>query len=77
MRALLTGDVAAAISFNALMVACLPYLLYRWVTWFAPRPAGEHRPLLPAWTLYSLPAAVLAFWVLRNIPGAPFSVLAP
>lgn len=79
MRALLTGDLGAALGFNALMVLSLPYLLYRWVTWSAPRvvqrtAAGR---LLPARAMYGLPIVVAAFWGVRNIPSAPFSVLAP
>lgn len=78
MRALLTGDVAAAIGFNALMVATLPYLLYRWALWFWPRlprppAAAGTRPL---WAFYSFPVVVVAFWALRNMPG-PLAVLAP
>lgn len=79
MRALLTGDVGAAFGFNALMVLSLPYLLYRWVLWFSPRLA-QHAPariVLPVPAMYTLPLVIMAFWGLRNIPVAPFSVLAP
>lgn len=78
LRALLTGNVAGAVGYNALMVLSLPYLLYRWVIWFSPRFArpGAMAAVLPAWAAYSLPVAVGAFWVLRNVPG-PLSALAP
>ncbi len=78
MRALLTGDLAAAVGFNALMVASLPYLIYRWAIWFQPRwSLGAAPGVVPMWAMYTLPVAVAAFWVLRNIAVWPFTALAP
>lgn len=79
LRALLGGDVAAAVGFNVLMVAALPYLVYRWVLWAWPALASRLRSSRPTGALpvYALLAVVVVFWVARNIPAAPFTALAP
>ena len=35
------------------------------------------RPFLPAWVIWSLLGVIVAYWVLRNVPVYPLSVLAP
>jgi len=79
LHALSHGRVSAALGYNALTVLLLPALCYaalcwlveRFWAWRLPRPA-----LRPAWG-WAVVAVVFAFWVLRNIPVWPFSVLAP
>jgi hypothetical protein len=76
---LLHGQVGAAIALNPLTVVLLPYLVYCWVAWASRSVDGPRlRPLLTS------PAAgravvvtVCAFWLLRNVPAAPFAALAP
>lgn len=69
------GDVGAAIGHNAVsMLLLAPLLLVVWWAWLRRRPAPRlvaHRAFVPMFV-----GAVAAFTVLRNIPIAPFSVLA-
>ncbi len=68
---LLHGDVAGALARNPMTVLAVPYLLAAWVAW-ALRAAGRPVPRstsLPPWTLWLLLGLVVAFGVLRNVPG--------
>lgn len=74
---LLHGDLAGALARNPLAVLAVPYLVLAFVT-FVMRSTGRPAPRstsLPAWVIWLLLAAVLAFTVLRNLPG--FSLLSP
>ncbi len=80
-HALLNGDPAGAIRQNALFVTGFPFLLFwavrSWMEWVYP-----HRllPLPIRWRpgfTYTIVVVVLIFGVLRNIPIAPFTLLAP
>jgi hypothetical protein len=78
IHSLLHGQLVRAIGFNPLLVLLLPFL--------ALAGAGE---VLTAWTAkswriavpprwgWALFALILAFWVLRNLPGAAFDPLRP
>ena len=76
---LLSGDVAGAIGPNALMfVLGLPLLALLWFFWLRDRVGG--RPA-PDWArsraaLYAWLALTVVFTVVRNLPWAPFTVLA-
>ncbi len=79
LHVLLRGDIAGALGYNVLAVLSLPFIAYSLGTGAmrafglrAPRPAFVH----PRW-IWALLAAVIAFWVLRNVPLAAFTVLAP
>ena len=68
---LLHGDLAGALARNPMMVLAVPYLLVAWVAW-ALRATGRPIPRstsLPPWTLWLLLGVVVAFGVLRNVPG--------
>jgi hypothetical protein len=68
---LLHGDVAGALARNPMMVLAVPYLLLAWVTWIL-RATGRRAPRstsLPPWAIWALLAVVVAFGVLRNLPG--------
>lgn len=72
--ALLQGELAAAIDFNALYVVALPVLLAL-VAWWLVRgatPAWTRRPV----TLWSAGAVAAAFAVARNLPWEPLAALA-
>ena len=76
---LLQGDIGSAIGYNVLTVLSLPIIAYSYGTGAmrafglkAPRPVFVH----PRW-IWALLAAVVAFWVLRNVPVAPLTALAP
>ena len=82
VHALLTGDLTRALHDNVLLVAILPVLAYAWLAWFLdttqhrrlPRP-GWLRPTPVVTTVVAI--VLLAFMVVRNLPGAPFTALAP
>jgi hypothetical protein len=68
---LLHGDLAGALARNPLTVIAVPYLVVAWFTWLR-RSTGRPAPrstTLPPWTIWTLLALVLAFGVLRNLPG--------
>ena len=74
---LLHGDPAAAAHYNAVALAALPLLALAWATWTLGRWRGrpvrswQHWRWAPAVTL-----VIVAVWfVVRNIPVAPFTAL--
>lgn len=77
IHALLHGDARAALAFNPLLVLAMPVLLpfvaneIRRVatgrTWFDVR--------VPRWAGFSILAVLLAFGLMRNVPG--FELLGP
>ena len=72
------GEVAAAVSSNAVLVGSLPLLAWLWTRSVVHRWRDE-RPLVPAavvaWSGGVAIALLLVFWVVRNLPFA--SYLAP
>ena len=74
LHALTGGDVWAAMDQNVLLVAVLPFLAWRWVAWVSSSARESiTRPRLTAATwIYMFLGLVVAFWVVRNIPGVPF-----
>jgi hypothetical protein len=75
VHALAHGDVSTALARNPLTVAFVVVLAVMWVGWWRRSVTGRPRRVAPAWVLWSTLALVLAFWVLRNLPG--FGFLAP
>lgn len=79
LHALLHGDLVQAAADNLLFLCLLPVLVVGGVSvWWAllrDRPVPSWR--VPPWLLYAFFGIVLAFWVLRNLPFAPFTFLAP
>lgn len=79
LHRLLHGDVAGAIRLNVLTVAILPlvlYLLADAVRCGLAGPDAKPRPI-PPWLVWVFVAAVAVFWIARNIPVYPFTLLAP
>lgn len=73
---LVHGHLAAAFGENALAVLLLPIVLYELLAILTRRfPALS--PRLRPTTIWALLAVVLAFAILRNLPFAPFNLLAP
>lgn len=70
VHALGHGDLMSALATNPFAVVGLGYIVATWVLWFQRSVTGR-RPawLAPPWVLYVVLAAILAFWVLRNLPG--------
>ncbi|WP_457254795.1 DUF2752 domain-containing protein [Pedococcus sp. P5_B7] len=64
------GDLGGALARNPLMVLAAGGLLVAFVLWTRRRWRGLARTwAAPAFLLYGLLTLVLAFWVLRNVPG--------
>jgi len=63
------GDLVGALGMNILTVVAVPYLLWRWATWFA-RSLGYAIPrrLAPGWVIWTLLAVIVVFTVARNVP---------
>lgn len=76
---LLHGHFLAALDLNPLMVLTAPYLIYSFISYTSSVILGTTIPqvyIKSAWIKLFL-KVVLAYWVLRNIPFAPFNWLAP
>lgn len=76
---LLHGEVAAALRCNLLLVCGLPVLAFvsaRYgYCWWARKPLP--RLNIQPWQIKILIGALVLFTILRNIPCAPFTFLAP
>jgi hypothetical protein len=79
MHQLLNGNVLMAFGLNLLTLLSLPFIGYALLSTLALAVSGRRLPsfLLPASWIWGLLAAVLLFWVLRNVPMYPFTWLAP
>jgi hypothetical protein len=64
------GDLAAAVARNPFTVVALVGLAVGWAWWARRLWRGQQRTwATPAWAVYAFLGVVLAFWVLRNVPG--------
>ena len=79
LHQLATGHPVGALGFNPLAFVLLPYLIWgvfaALTQWFGG--ARLTVPRFSARAVWILAAVVMAFWILRNVPGAPFDALAP
>jgi hypothetical protein len=78
-HSLLNGHVAQAFAYNPLLVLLSPYLLIalvRW-TWFWLWGTEARRSLFPSRYTWLVLGVFIAYWVLRNVPVYPFTLLAP
>ena len=80
-HALLHLRLGEAVKKNALFVALLPFMV-AWVVrsvwrWVQGKPPREPRVLTRPRVAVVLVVAVFAFAILRNLPWAPFNLLAP
>ena len=79
LHQLLHGNLITAFGYNPYSMLALPVIGYAFVsallltTWGKRLPSAFIHPVL----IWGLLAAVVTFWVLRNVPVYPFSVLAP
>lgn len=75
LHSLVTGHPLQALDHNAVFVLALPFVLW-WLVRStlvsmrlpAPRPLVRWRP----WMTWAVIGTIGAFWVLRNLPWAPF-----
>ncbi|NMM23160.1 MAG: DUF2752 domain-containing protein [Phycicoccus sp.] len=70
MHALGHGDVVTALARNPFAVGVFGYMAVVWALWLRRTITGQPpRWLAPAWVLHGVLGLILAFWVLRNLPG--------
>jgi Protein of unknown function (DUF2752) len=80
LHALLHADLRSALGFNAVTVVLTPMLVVAWLSVGIAGIGGRQPPRLwsaPRWTGGAIAVGVVLFWILRNVPLAPFSWLAP
>ncbi len=73
------GRLGVALDYNPLLVLSLPLLGYGWAAALWTRFGGRRLPAVPTGpcAVRAYLGLLLAFWVLRNLPWPPFTVLAP
>jgi len=69
LHALLHGDLGSAVARNPAVPLVLGYVLWTYLSWCRRRMTGGVRVLAPAWALHVAWVSIIAFWVLRNVPG--------
>lgn len=78
---LLHGNVLTALHHNLLILAILPVLIYTYVVlgqiYLVGNKKFERYLNLKAWYAYAFLLALVLFFILRNIPVYPFTILAP
>ncbi|WP_230209004.1 DUF2752 domain-containing protein [Nostocoides sp. HKS02] len=64
------GDLTGALARNPLAVIAVAALVAGYLAWTRRLWRGQPRTwAAPPWLLYGLLGMVIAFWVLRNVPG--------
>ena len=78
LHQLLRGNILSALDLNVMMVLTLPYLGISLLTVLAADFTGRDvvRVPVPATLVWGILATIILFWVARNIPVYPFTVLA-
>jgi hypothetical protein len=71
------GNLAAAWRLNPLMVLAIPLLIYLIAKSSMPARPNAKQSSLPRWLPWVVVGTIIAFWVVRNIPAYPFTLLAP
>ncbi len=79
LHQLLHGNLRAAFLLNPLMVCWLPPIAYWSVSGLVRMVSGRKLPavFVPAAWIWGLLGVIILFWIARNIPAYPFSLLAP
>lgn len=79
LHQLLNGNLLAAFGHNLYAMLALPVIGYTYLSGLLLSVSGRQLPalLVPPNVTWWLPAAITAFWILRNVPVYPFTVLAP
>ena len=79
LHSLLHADIAGALGYNAFAVVALPFIAYSYISGVTLSIVGQPLPrvFIPHRWIWALLAAVITFWIIRNLPLHPFSVLAP
>ena len=79
LHQLLHGNVIAALGYNPLTILSLPLIGYSFTEGGMRvfRMAALPRVFIPHQYIWALFVGVVAFWLLRNVPVEPLTVLAP
>ena len=79
LHQLLYGNVIAALGYNPLTMLSLPFVAYSLADGAMRvfRIANLPRVFVPHQLIWALFVGIVAFWVLRNVPVEPLTVLAP
>lgn len=76
-HALLNGHVLRAIDYNLMFILFLPLIVYFIMTFLLDKKYSPSSFIYTKKFSLSILVFVISFWVLRNIPVAPFNWLAP
>ncbi|MBN2183129.1 MAG: DUF2752 domain-containing protein [Sedimentisphaerales bacterium] len=75
---LLHGNFAAAFGLNPLLVLSLPFLGYCLISSRVRSPSKRSRAgFIPAFWIWFILSVIILFWILRNLPFYPLTLLAP
>lgn len=76
---MLHGNLIAAFGYNPYSMLALPFIAYAFLSALLLTTWGKRLPtvFVHPGLIWGLLMAVIAFWVLRNVPVYPFTVLAP
>jgi Protein of unknown function (DUF2752) len=79
LHQLLNGHPVVAFDLNPLMVLAFPFMAYIFLSHalVALRGRGLPRVFIPNPLIWVIFWVIISFWVLRNIPLYPFTLLAP
>ena len=79
LHQLLHGNVVPALGHNPLTVLSLPFITYSFTDGALRvfRIAAPPRVFIPHQFIWALFVGIVAFWLLRNVPVEPLTVLAP
>ncbi len=71
VHSLLRGDIVGAMDHNLLFVLLLPALVYTFVAWTSTRLGRPMKPIPMSsrWVAIPLAVVMIAFAVVRNLPG--------
>ena len=79
LHQLLHGNVIGALGYNPLTILSLPFIAYSYAAGAtrAFRASVLPRVFIPSGWIWVLLIGIIAFWVLRNVPVAPLTILSP
>ena len=79
LHELFHGQLGTAFGLNPLMVLSLPFIAYSIIKYIAAGILGrtERKIFIPSALIWSLLVVIILFWIMRNLPYYPFTLLAP
>ena len=77
LHALLNGHIITAIDYNLLFILFLPLIIYFILAFTLGKKHAATSFIYKPVFSFTVLIVVVSFWIVRNIPFAPFSWLAP